>query len=70
MCSVYVHVTLSAWNFPLFGEFLCILQGPTSSGSSGKPDMQGALCPISGYTGLGKTLFFSGLGMQAGLFTP
>lgn len=30
----------------------------------------GALCPISGYTGLGETpLFFSGLGMQAGFLT-
>lgn len=71
MCRLNVHVTLPVWNFPLYVELVCILQGSTSSGSFGKPGMHGALCSISGYTGLGETPpLLSGLGMQADLLMP
>lgn len=70
-CSLHVHVALPVWNVPLPVELLYIPQGPTSRGASGKPATQGALCSISGYTGLEVTpLLLPGLGLQAGLHIP
>lgn len=57
MCSVYMHVTLPAWNFPLFGELLCILQGPTFSGSSRKPAIQGPCVPYLAILAWERPLF-------------
>lgn len=57
MCSVYMHVTLSAWSFPLFGELLCILQDPTFRGSSRKLAILGPCVPYLAFLAWERPLF-------------